>query len=82
MGVNKHFPRGSEWRQWDLHIHTPASFHWKGERFSASGSTSRDKELIDEMIAAINGAAPAVFAIQDYWGFDGGTVRISVCGRA
>ncbi len=71
MGVNKHFPRGSEWRQWDLHIHTPASFHWKGERFSASGSTSRDNELIDEMIAAINGAAPAVFAIQDYWGFEG-----------
>jgi hypothetical protein len=71
MSGNKHFPRGSEWRQWDLHIHTPASFHWKGERFSASGSTSRDDELIDEMISAINDSAPAVFAIQDYWGFDG-----------
>lgn len=21
-----HFPRGAEWRQWDLHVHTPASF--------------------------------------------------------
>lgn len=71
MGVIKHFPRGSEWRQWDLHIHSPASFHWKGERFSASGCTSRDNELIDEMIRAINDAAPAVYAIQDYWGFDG-----------
>jgi hypothetical protein len=23
-------PRGSVWRKWDLHIHTPASFHWNG----------------------------------------------------
>ena len=21
-------PRGSVWRKWDLHVHTPASFHW------------------------------------------------------
>lgn len=25
--------RGSEWRQWDLHIHSPASFHWEGKKF-------------------------------------------------
>ena len=24
------YTRGSEWRKWDLHIHTPASFHWQG----------------------------------------------------
>jgi hypothetical protein len=23
---------GSIWRKWDLHIHTPASFHWSGKR--------------------------------------------------
>lgn len=29
----KPLERGSEWRQWDLHIHTPASFHWKGQMY-------------------------------------------------
>ena len=65
------YPRGSEWRQWDLHIHTPASFHWDGERFSQAGNCPRDVELLDEMIAALNESTPAVFAIQDYWHFDG-----------
>ena len=23
--MNGRFPRGSEWRKWDLHVHTPAS---------------------------------------------------------
>lgn len=59
--------RGSEWRQWDLHIHTPASFHWKGHRFDGFA----DSKLVDEMIAAINAAQPAVFALMDYWTFDG-----------
>ena len=69
--MSKQYPRGSEWRQWDLHIHTPASFHWKGERFTQSGSGDRDRQLVDEMIKALNEAPPAVFAIQDYWHFDG-----------
>ena len=33
MSLSNAFERGSEWRQWDLHIHTPASFHWKGAKF-------------------------------------------------
>lgn len=69
--MSRQYPRGSEWRQWDLHIHTPASFHWKGERFTQGGASDRDKQLIDEMIKALNDATPAVFAIQDYWHFDG-----------
>ncbi|MCW2244026.1 TrlF family AAA-like ATPase [Azospirillum canadense] len=69
--VHKRYPRGSEWRQWDLHIHSPASFHWKGDRFTHAGSSAKDKELIDEMIGALNEAEPAVYAIQDYWNFDG-----------
>lgn len=69
--VSRQYPRGSEWRQWDLHIHTPASFHWKGERFTQAGACDRDRQLLDEMINALNDAAPAVFAIQDYWQFDG-----------
>lgn len=65
------FSRGSEWRQWDLHIHTPASFHWKGKRFDANPHAQANRIIVDEMIAALNAAAPAVFALMDYWTFDG-----------
>lgn len=62
-------PRGSLWRQWDLHIHTPASFHWNNERFGTD--PVRNNQLIDEMINALNKAEPDVFALMDYWTFDG-----------
>lgn len=65
------FPRGSEWRQWDLHIHSPASFHWEGEKFSPQRNQPRDIQIVDEMIVALNNATPAVFGLQDYWCFDG-----------
>ncbi|KIP18915.1 AAA domain protein [Burkholderia sp. MSHR3999] len=65
------YERGSEWRQWDLHIHTPASFHWKGQRFDADPASEAHRALVDEMIKAMNAAEPAVFALMDYWTFDG-----------
>lgn len=60
---------GSMWNQWDLHIHTPASFHWNGEKFN--GNKAHDDSLIDQMISALNEAEPVAFAIMDYWTFDG-----------
>lgn len=63
--------RGSEWRQWDLHIHTPASFHWNGNKFDSDPNSSLNKDLVDQMIHALNDAEPAVFALMDYWTFDG-----------
>lgn len=63
--------RGSVWRQWDLHIHTPASFHWLGKKFRDCADTDERRDLIDQMIHALNKAEPAVFAIMDYWTFDG-----------
>lgn len=65
------YNRGSEWRKWDLHVHTPASFHWNGKRFKAEPDCPDNIALVDEMIRAINAAEPAVFAIMDYWTFDG-----------
>ncbi|MGR5501863.1 TrlF family AAA-like ATPase [Vibrio sp. DNB22_10_4] len=65
------YPRGSEWRKWDLHIHTPASFHWEGQKFNADPNSPENTRLIDEMISALNAAEPAAFAIMDYWTFDG-----------
>lgn len=63
------FSRGSEWREWDLHIHSPASFEWDGERFGSNDA--RNVLLIDEMIRALNAANPMAFGLMDYWTFDG-----------
>lgn len=63
------YSRGSEWRQWDLHIHSPASFHWEGERLGSD--TVRNAQLIDDMVFALNEAAPSVFCLMDYWTFEG-----------
>lgn len=69
MKNKNEFNRGSIWRQWDLHIHSPASFHWAGQKFGADEVENRT--LVDEMISALNDASPAVFALMDYWTFDG-----------
>ncbi|MAZ69542.1 MAG: ABC transporter [Porticoccus sp.] len=63
--------RGSLWRQWDLHVHTPASFHWMGKKFEGNELTDVNRALVDKMIDALNKATPAVFAVMDYWTFDG-----------
>ena len=68
--ISRHqYPRGSEWRVWDLHIHSPASFHWNGQRYG--DNEAENTRLVDEMIAALNAAEPAVFVLMDYWTFDG-----------
>lgn len=64
------FPKGSEWRKWDLHVHTPASFHWRGQRF-ASMTPEEKKESFKTMLNTINNSDVSVFGIMDYWTFDG-----------
>lgn len=71
MTSKRELARGALWRQWDLHIHTPASFHWQGQKFDGDLSSAQTTKLVDEMIEAMNKAEPAVFAIMDYWTFDG-----------
>lgn len=68
--MSQDFSRGSEWRKWDLHIHTPASFHWHRKRFRDMDEVEK-KVSIDEMIATMNASDVAVFVIMDYWTFDG-----------
>jgi len=64
-------PRGSVWRKWDLHIHTPASFHWNdGARFAQMTPEERDTAL-DRLIEKIVESDVAAFGIMDYWTFDG-----------
>ncbi len=71
MTTKRELARGALWRQWDLHVHTPASFHWQGQKFDGDLSSAQTTKLVNEMIEAMNKAEPAVFAIMDYWTFDG-----------
>lgn len=64
------YPKGSEWRKWDLHVHTPASFHWRGQRFAAMTPEEKVQSL-KLMLDTINNSDVSVFGIMDYWTFDG-----------
>ncbi len=61
---------GSVWQKWDLHIHTPASFHWKGKRFQDQTQAERD-QTCKVIIDRINELDVAAFCIMDYWTFEG-----------
>ncbi|MCB1026112.1 MAG: ABC transporter, partial [Acidobacteria bacterium] len=64
-------PRGSIWRKWDLHIHTPASFHWNdGKTFEKMTEHERNKS-VDKIINRMEALDVAAFGIMDYWTFDG-----------
>lgn len=67
----RNYERGSEWRQWDLHIHSPASFHWSGSRFTSDPNDPANASLLDQMVNSLNAASPAAYALMDYWSFDG-----------
>ncbi len=58
------YPRGAEWRRWDLHFHTPSSHDYKNKSIT-------NQEIIDELEA--NGVS--VVAITDHHIID--IVRIS-----
>lgn len=64
------YPKGSEWRLWDLHIHTPASYNFNGQRF-ATMTPAEKAAAITQIIANINNSDVAAYAINDYWTFDG-----------
>ncbi len=64
-------PRGSNWRKWDLHVHTPASYHWNGGQLFRDMSTEDQNDAISESINKMADSDVAVFGIMDYWTFDG-----------
>ena len=64
------YPKGSEWRLWDLHIHTPASYHYQGGCFATMSAGEKSAAII-KIISNINESDVAVYAINDYWTFDG-----------
>lgn len=63
-------PKGSQWRKWDLHIHTPASFEWRGQRFAAM-TAEQEAAALKAMTEKMEVGEIAAFGIMDYWTFDG-----------
>jgi len=70
MVLVEQYVRGSEWRKWDLHIHTPASFLWRGGKSLKKMDDTEKLVSIKKFIETINKTDVAVFGIQDYWTFD------------
>lgn len=61
---------GSIWRKWDLHIHTPASYVWRGKQLREQTAAEREvtcKSIVDRF----NATDVDAFGIMDYWTFDG-----------
>lgn len=67
----RNFPKGSEWRKWDLHVHTPASFHWNGGKRLHKMNDTEKQQSFRQMLDTINASDVSVFAITDYWTLDG-----------
>lgn len=55
---------------WDLHVHTPASYHYTGARF-ATMTAAEKSAAVTQIISNINESDVAAYAINDYWTFDG-----------
>jgi len=65
-------PRGSIWRKWDFHIHTPASFNWRGTKNLRDLQNGEEKNrVLAEIVQALNDADAEAFAVMDYWTFEG-----------
>lgn len=63
--MNKSYPKGSEWRKWDLHIHTPASiYHRYGP--DTEGTWENFMKDIENLSSEFS-----VLGINDYFFIDG-----------
>ena len=71
-GINYNlYPKGSQWRKWDLHVHTPASFHWKDGKLLRDMDEEEKRSTFQQLLNTIENTDVAVFSFTDYWTFDG-----------
>jgi hypothetical protein len=68
---DSNFQKGSQWRKWDLHVHSPASFHWAGSKLLRDMSLDEKDISFQELLSTIENSDVAVFCFMDYWTFDG-----------
>ncbi len=59
------WPKGSEWRRWDLHVHTPES------KIGSPYSGISWEQYIDELEKAAKDHSIAVIGVTDYMSIDG-----------
>lgn len=64
MARLRRYPRGSEWRKWDLHLHAP------GTKLSNEYEGSGD-EVMDRYCTILEESDVEVFGITDYFSLDG-----------
>jgi len=69
--MTRNWPRGSEWRKWDLHIHAP------GTKLNDQFKTT-EGDIWDEYCQRLNDSDVQVFGITDYFSADG---YFSVCTK-
>jgi energy-coupling factor transporter ATP-binding protein EcfA2 len=62
--MSETWPRGSEWRRWDLHLHSPGTK--LADQFKATGG-----DLWDEYCRRLEVSDVEVFGITDYFSADG-----------
>mgnify|MGYP001389446675 CR=1 FL=1 len=60
-----HWPRGSEWRRWDLHVHTPES------RLGAPFGGVTWEQYVDALESAATESKISVIGVTDYMTLDG-----------
>lgn len=58
------YPRGSEWRKWDLHVHAP------GTKLSDDYTTSDGVDPLERFCQVIHDSDVAVVAVADYFSLD------------
>jgi len=63
--MNNIYPKGSEWRKWDLQIHVPGANH--ADQYTAESGV----DVWDEFIEYIKNSEVSVFGITDYYSVDG-----------
>lgn len=64
------YNRGSEWRKWDLHVHTPASYFWKGGKKLKEMTATEKEASLKTFVKTVNDSDVDAFCIMDYWTFD------------
>lgn len=65
------YPQGSIWRKWDLHVHTPASFHWNGGKRFPEMAPAEKVSVLEGIVEKVRQSDVIAFGIMDYWTFDG-----------
>jgi len=66
MGKSFPFPKGSEWRKWDLHVHTPASV--LNNQFEGASEDEKWEKYLYKL-DSLEGIS--VLGLTDYFSIDG-----------